>query len=102
MAENTPAPWKASKPDMFGDINIQGPEDALAIAAVTNGEARRLAGRWEEHLANARLIESAPSLLKALRVCAHLMDAHEPSETAWDAALDQARAIMAKATGTDQ
>lgn len=36
MGEVTPLPWAAEGPDMFGDYNIIGPDEALAVAAVVS------------------------------------------------------------------
>ena len=53
-------------PDDFGDYTICGPDEALAIAAVVNGEMRRMGGKTAEHQANAHLIAAAPNLYAAL------------------------------------
>ena len=62
----TPGPWIAEGPDQFADYNILGPHEALAIAAVVNGEMRRMGGKSAEHEANAHLIAAAPKLYAAL------------------------------------
>ena len=61
----TPGPWTIEGPDAFNDYNILGPDKALAIAAVVNGEMRRMGGKETEHEANAHLIEAAPDLYQA-------------------------------------
>ena len=60
MTKHTPGPWRLSARDPFGDFTIHPPGEKLAIAAVVNGEMRRLAGEQAEHAANARLIAAAP------------------------------------------
>lgn len=50
----TPRPWHAEGPDMFGDFNIQGPVDALAIGAVVTNMRQEA-----EVSANAQLIVTA-------------------------------------------
>lgn len=69
-AEATDAPWTALEPDEFGDIAINEPGGGLAVAAVCNGEMRRLAGFGNEHQANAKLIENVrnalPEIIAAL------------------------------------
>jgi hypothetical protein len=58
----TPGPWEAGPVDMFGDVNITGPEDSRAIAAVISN-LRPLG----QIVANACLIRAAPDLLEALK-----------------------------------
>lgn len=62
----TEAPWEASDTDEFGDINITRKGGVLAIAAVVNGEFKRMGGEFDEHLANAHLIAAAPCMYKKL------------------------------------
>jgi hypothetical protein len=75
MSAHTPGPWTACDPDFFGGIAINGPDGGLAIAAVCNGEMRKMAGQLEEHQANARLIAAAPDLLGALKNAVHELNA---------------------------
>lgn len=63
---HTPGEWRLSGPDEFGDYAIQEPDSPLAIAAVVNGEVRRMGGKAEEHAANARLLRAAPGTLETL------------------------------------
>lgn len=62
----TPGPWRAT-PDCFGDFTIQPHGAELAIAAVVNGEMRRMGGGVSEQEANARLIAAAPDMFEALK-----------------------------------
>lgn len=100
-ATYTPRPWTAGEADQFGDFTIQREGKGLAIAAVTNGEMRRLCGEWGEHTANARLIAAAPELVEALK---HLLDTMEgPSRTSLEdieIAICAGRAVLSKALGT--
>lgn len=95
----TPGPWVLDGPDTFGDFDIAGPDGPLAIAAVVNGEFRRMGGKWSEHEANARLIAAAPEmyaemgrLINFVQSVAALCDVHY-------AHLDKALAALAKAEG---
>lgn len=65
MSQHTPGPWRMTL-DEFGDYTIQPQHEELAIAAVVNGEMRRMGGQSGEHEANARLIAAAPDLFAAL------------------------------------
>lgn len=95
MTRHTPGPWIAGEPDEFGDINIQPADGGLAIAAVVNGEMRRMGGQYGEHIANARLIAAAPKMLAALRLVMEndIADGADP----W--LVDQIWAAIAKAEG---
>jgi len=66
MSKHTTGPWRMT-PDDFGDYTIQPQHEELAIAAVVNGEMRRIGGQSGEHEANARLIAASPDLLKAAK-----------------------------------
>lgn len=74
-AKHTPGPWRCSGPDEFGDYTIQGPVDALAIAAVTNGSARALCGEGREHTANAHLITAAPDMYQEIETALAYLEA---------------------------
>lgn len=65
MSKHTCGPWLMEL-DNFGDYTIHPQHEALAIAAVVNGEMRRMGGLSGEHEANAHLIVSAPDLYEAL------------------------------------
>jgi hypothetical protein len=69
MSKHTPGPWRMTLDD-FGDYTIQPPNEELAIAAVVNGEMRRIGGRSTEHEANARLIAAAPEVRAAAKAIA--------------------------------
>ena len=62
----TPGPWRGEEDD-YGDVAIMGAGETLAIAAVVNGEMRRVEGEPDEHAANAALIAAAPTMFAALR-----------------------------------
>lgn len=66
MSKHTPGPWRMTLDD-FGDYTIQPHDAELAIAAVVNGEMRRMGGQAGEHAANARVIMAAPEMVKALQ-----------------------------------
>ncbi|CAM5769967.1 hypothetical protein [Bosea minatitlanensis] len=66
MTNHTPGPWRMTLDD-FGDYTIQPQHEELAIAAVVNGEMRRMGGVSGEHEANAHVIVAAPDLLKAAK-----------------------------------
>ena len=66
MAKHTQGEWRLSGPDHFGDFMLQPPDEEYAIAAITNGDIRRMGGRWDEHVANAHLLHAAPKLYEAL------------------------------------
>ena len=61
-AKHTPGPWKAGRPDMATQSEVCGKwvyagDKYIAIASQSDAED------WEEVLANANLIASAPDLL---------------------------------------
>jgi hypothetical protein len=91
MTKHTPGPWRLSGPDDFGDYTIQPPKEALAIAAVTNGEMWRMGGKFDEHSANANLIAAAPLMYEAL---ANLEndDAERMPASAWKLVQDALKA----------
>jgi hypothetical protein len=97
-SEPTPGPWSAGPVDIFGDVNITGPEDALAIAAVVSNMRPR-----GQVIANARLIAAAPDLLAALE--AILADVGDVSMDGYHEGVihsdevNAARAALAKARG---
>lgn len=66
--KHTPGPWRLSGPDEFGDYTVQPPDEPMAIAAVTNGEMRRMGGMSDEHAANALMIAAAPDMFEALEL----------------------------------
>lgn len=62
MAKHTPGPWRAEKPDMFGDCNILHDGDSLTIGAIVSNMRPPA-----EVYANALLAASAPELQQALK-----------------------------------
>lgn len=100
----TDGPWRVGEPDEFGDIAIQPALSQLAVAVMVNGEIMRLAGRADEHAANAHLIAAAPDLYGALK---QFTGAWLPNQKAWAIsemyeARDKALKAMAKARGEQQ
>ena len=87
-AQHTPGPW------------VTGP-----ASWERNGDVRyTLVGIKEANWPDCRLIAAAPDLLEALRHFAALDPDHPPAgilPTAWSAALEAARAAIAKATGEE-
>lgn len=62
---HTPGPWLIEL-DNFGDYTVYGQHETLAIAAVVNGEMRRMGDLSDQHEANALLIAAAPDMFEAL------------------------------------
>ncbi|WP_257541110.1 hypothetical protein [Sphingobium sp. CFD-1] len=60
---HTQGPWAASGADMFGDHNITPTHETAAVAAVVSNLRSPL-----EVAANALLVASAPTMLKALQI----------------------------------
>lgn len=60
---HTQGPWSASGADMFGDHNITPLHETAAVAAVVSNLRDPL-----EVAANALLIASAPTMIKALQI----------------------------------
>lgn len=89
----TPGPWRNCEP---GSNYSRGkkfirPANSDGLIAIVTGEWRQ-----EEKWANARLIAASPELLAALQV---LLESSADYEARQQAARDQARAAVAKATG---
>ena len=70
----TDGPWRVGDPDEFGDIAIQPVLSQLAVAVMVNREIMRLAGRADEHAANARLIAAAPTYDARLKETTDLLE----------------------------
>lgn len=103
MSKHTKAPWSASWDcNGLGYVGV-GPNCTVAhIVVPPSGDQE----------ANARLIAAAPDLLEALQSLEPLLEAvtiglgrvwveADGSKTDFGAALDEARAAIAKATGED-
>ena len=80
LAENlcgpTPGPWTAGPVDMFGDVNITGPENCAAIAAVVSNLRPR-----GQVIANARMIAMTPELVDLLEWIALFADVRSKDES---------------------
>lgn len=72
----TPGPWEAGPVDIFGDINITGPENCAAIAAVVSNLRPR-----GQVIANARMIAIAPELVELLEWIALFADVRSKDES---------------------
>ena len=114
MSGHTPGPWTWN--NYCNDVS---PEDPQACVLVSHGTASEVMPtveiiELEEDFsvdpANARLIAAAPELLDALKsvlesavdlrhIAAHSQGS-EMDEREWEAEFDQARAAIAKATGS--
>jgi len=81
---HTLGPWGASGADMFGDHNITPAHETAAVAAVVSNLRNPL-----EVAANALLVASAPTMLKALQI---LRDRFESD--AWVTDQDEMAAIV--------
>ena len=95
-SKHTPGPWQISR--LNGLIYVKNNEGF--IGSLNNGECTNT---WtEECEANARLVESAPALLSALKECLsdmramRLKDNCDPVNTF---SMDEGYAAIAKATG---
>lgn len=62
---HTPGPWLLEL-DNFGDYTVLQQHETLAIAAVVNGEMRRMGGLSDQHEANANLIAAAPDMFAGI------------------------------------
>lgn len=102
MAAHTPGPWTYQPEERDGEpaaapsfFTIHAPH-YFADVHVLVGEPG-----WARAEADARLIAAAPCMLEALRDFAALSPDHPPAgilPMAWRAAVDAARATVAKAT----
>ena len=102
MAKPTPGPWQAGRPDMSTIVDgiaskwIYAGDQYVAIAS------GRIQGVWDEVMANARLIAAAPDMYEALE---ELLGPYDLTESGarkrYDAAIEKARAALAKARGED-
>lgn len=80
VAENlcgpTPGPWTAGEVDMFGDVNITGPENCAAIAAVVSNMRPR-----GQVIANARMIAMTPEFVDLLEWIAAFADVRSKDDS---------------------
>lgn len=86
--KHTPGPWTAIDSIVVTTFETHGFATWLANCAV-GGES------LDQKLANARLVATAPELLTALQETLALLETFSPQ----GAAVDKARAVIAKATG---
>lgn len=104
----TPGPWLMEL-DNFGDYTVVQQGSTLAIAAVVNGEMRRMGGQSAEHEANANLIIAAPDMFGACDALCRAFpetDSDNSIESLWARygselalAVQSARQALSKATG---
>lgn len=106
--KHTPAPWIVKSPtNIKGDGWTRIMSNGVQIAKVNalHPAGKREAGDFEQETANARLIAAAPELLEALQA---LFENCAMTHNRWgdgdntkeaDAAIQAARAAIAKATG---
>ena len=95
MSEHTPGPWKIERHYDSGYKNISAQKHTALAQVVWCMEDE---DRSPECEANAHLIAAAPELLDALCYLLEASSGQGPHEQ-WLAAMDQARAAIAKATG---
>jgi hypothetical protein len=89
---HTPAPWTVSELDAGGEVS----EYYILIEPNVAVIERKVAGKDQHDMADARLIASAPDLLEACQWCIALCEEIGATETN---AYASARAAIAKATG---
>lgn len=103
QAKHTAGPWQLAARETESSFEgftfkrraIYGTQSMVCIADVCGPEIRTESPTaHDEFVANAQLIASAPELLAALIACERQLDA----ETLGGAALDAARAAIARAT----
>ena len=95
MSNHTPGPWEIEEHYHFGYRWISGPGHSQLAQVVWCMEDE---DRSPECEANAHLIAAAPELLDALCYLLEASSGQGPHEQ-WLAAMDQARAAIAKAKG---
>lgn len=105
MGKHTPGPWEIRRSQSGYPYQIRAPhiQDAPgAIIDVTRWGSISMPSS-EEGEANARLISATPDLLEALRNCLSLVELKfGNTDQTGNAAIEQAKAALAKATGKDQ
>lgn len=101
MSAHTPGPWETDEADHdapYQDIKIKAARRTVCTVWIDDAPCHDFNAEQD---ANARLIASAPDLLKALRF---ILAFYEPGQTyldtnAWKCAEASGRAAIAKATG---
>ena len=89
MSKHTPGPWA---------IYVNAPSDIVIRKMSKDGYELCSIARVSSGYANARLIAAAPELLEALTDCVEHMHWTQPQG---EAALKKAKAVIAKATGSE-
>lgn len=93
MSKSTPGPWYVA-PSLNEIVNADHGFLRYDIRA-----DYLLIGALYENKADARLIEAAPDLLKALSCLVEIEDGPGMAVVGWPEAMDAARAAISKATG---
>ena len=88
---HTPGPWTTDGPEVVS----KKPPAIIAEICYIGEKVAEVA----EREANARLISAAPDLLAALKLCAAVCSGETMHKNGLIAALEAARAAIAKATG---
>lgn len=97
MSEFTSGPWTATK---FNPVTGEIDDCYLYVEPGIAVIERRVKGRDQHDIANARLISAAPDLLEALEMTVKAMRSCLPDFNPYDqAAYDKANAAIAKAKG---
>jgi len=108
-AGHTQGPWASKGPRVYQNFTIYGmPSSKLICSCYTNSDYTILS----EQNANAQLIATAPELLAELTQCIDIMvravgerlpiqQGTHSEEQDWENTLRKARAIIARATGTE-
>lgn len=102
MSGHTPGPWTKVNGELFGPHGrrVLVSDSGIGVVCGSNPDP--------EHEANARLIAAAPELLEALRDLLRAVgragydDADSGELFELDSAAEEARAVIAKATGVAQ
>ena len=108
-ASYTPGPWVATNRMVHAKFTISGYSCSRLVSSCLVGYDYTPA---EEQKANAQLIAAAPELLAELTHCIEIMvravgerlpiqQGTHSEEQDWETALRKARAIIARATGTE-
>ena len=100
MDDWTPGPWVYDGPDAGGYIWKGNPKDGKPVAQVRGwGWLSKAEGASITQDANAHLIAAAPELAEALQNLVGLAEKQGTGLRHYKAALDTARAALAKARG---
>jgi hypothetical protein len=100
MSAHCPGPWTIGKRSRGGytSINADGWQSLAKVVTVMEGDNRP----FSEGVANAHLIAAAPDLLASLQVMLRDYAAvHDIGDVEMQPAIYQARAAIAKATGSN-